>query len=182
MNAMSRTLLVGASSAGLVLGSALAAGASERDRHHGYHRDWDKGWLTVCQYVKDDHRHHRYDGHDGDHKRSGYDDTNSKMRSSYRYDNDRRHNDDKGVYRVVDRRGNAQLIRLDGKRDCETIKVLEGWARVSVLRTPDDTKLKSHRNQWVKIRDDKRSVVVFSYEKKHDHGHHYGHDHDYSRR
>lgn len=178
MNTMSRTLLVGASSAGLVLGSALAAGASERDGGHGDHRDWDKGWLTVCQNIKDDDRRHRDDGHDGDHKRSGYDDSNSRMKSSYRYDNDRHHNDDKGLYRVVDRKGKSYLIRLDGKRDCGTVKVYEGSARVSVLNTPDDTKLKSPRNQWVRVNDDKRSFVWFSYEKKHDHDR----DHNYAHR
>lgn len=178
-HAMSRTLLVGASSAGLILGGALSAGASERDGRHGYHRDWDKGWLTVCQYIKDDYRHHHgyKDGYKDDYKddgkHSGYDDSKSRMDSRYRYDNDRHHNDDKGLYQVVDRRGKSQWIRLDGKRDCETVKVLEGWARVIVRNTPDDTRLKSHRNQWVKIREDKRSVVVFAYEKKHDHNHHY---------
>ncbi len=175
---MSRTVLVGASSAGLILGGALSAGASERDGSHGHHGDWDKGWLTVCQYIKDDYRHHHgyKDGHRDDGKHSGYDDSKSKMDSRYRYDNDRHHNDDKGLYQVVDRRGKVQWIRLDGKRDCATVKVHEGWAKVSVRNTPDDTKLKSHRNQWVKISDHKRSFVLFSYEKKHDHDH----DHDYS--
>jgi hypothetical protein len=175
MNTMSRTLLVGASSAGLVLGSAMAAGASEKDGRHGYNRDWDKGWLTVCQYIKDDYRHHHgyKDGYKDDGKHSGYDDSKSKMDSRYRYGDDRRHNDDRGLYQVVDRRGKSQWIRLDGKRDCATVKVLEGWARVIVRNTPDDTSLKSQRNQWVKIRDDKRSYVLFTYEKKHDHDHHY---------
>ncbi len=43
---MSRTLLVAVSSAGLVLGGAVSAGASDKDKDNG------KGTVEVCQEIK----------------------------------------------------------------------------------------------------------------------------------
>jgi hypothetical protein len=175
MNAMSRTLLVGASSAGLVLGSALAAGASERDddRHGDHDRRWSKGGLTVCQYVKEDDRrdYGQKDNDRKDGKKGGYDDSNSKMKSSYRYDNDRHRNEYVGKYVVRDSRGKWHRITLRGKSDCERIRVNTGWARVFVIDRPDDTRLKSASNRWVKVKKYDSAHARFFYEEKDHHSH-----------
>ena len=46
---MSRTLLVAVSSAGLVLGGAVSAGASDKDKD----KNDGKGWVKVCQEIKE---------------------------------------------------------------------------------------------------------------------------------
>ena len=196
-HATRRTLLVATSSVGLVLGGALSAGAHERDGHHGGHdQNWGKGWVRVCQTVKTD----RWDSHDGgwndgrdgrndgsytkDH-RNGYDDPNSKIDNRYRYgdDNRDRHGDRnsyEGRYLVRDSRGIGYWVTLTGRQDCETVRVNKGWAKVSVVNSPDNTRLTSDRSVWVKVRKYDTASANFTFQAKRysDHQDH----HDYSSR
>ena len=189
---MSRTLLVATSSAGLVLGSALSAGASQRDGdHYGSHHDrsWAKGWLTVCQTVRDDHRYPSHDGRgdgrgdgkDGGYNKdhsSGYNDPNSKIDNRYRYGDDSRdhnRNSYEGRYLVRDSRGQGYWVTLKGRQDCETVRVNTGWARVSVVHRPDNTRLKSASNMWVKVKKYDRSTASFLYEATSDSRHYDSH-------
>lgn len=192
-HAMSRTLLVATSSAGLILGGALSAGASERDGGHGDHRDWNwgKGWVKVCQTVKDDHWYPRDDHHYGskddgykNDRTSGYDDTKSKMDSRYRYDDNYKdrygdHNRYEGRYLVRDSRGKGYWVTLTGKSDCETVRVNRGWAKVSVIIRPDNTWLKSDRSVWVKVKKYDTATANFYYQAKRDYRHDDHHDHYY---
>ena len=182
-HAMSRTLLVATSSAGLVLGGALSAGASERDDgHYGdhHHHGWAKGWVMVCQTIKDDHHYRDHDGYTKDHS-SGYDDSSATIDSRYRYGDDHhdRNRTYEGRYLVRDSRGKSYWVTLKGKRDCETVRVYKGWAKVSVVHRPDNTRLKSASNVWVKVKKNEVARASFVYEAKWDH-HDYDHNHDYS--
>jgi hypothetical protein len=181
-HAMSRTLLVATSSAGLVLGGALSAGASQRDGgHYGNHhgRTWAKGWLTVCQTVQDDHRYPPRDGKrdykDGGYSKdhsNGYDDPNSKLDNRYRYGDDsrdRNRNSYEGRYLVRDSRGQGYWVTLKGRQDCETLRVNKGWAKVSVVHRPDNTRLKSASSTWVNVRKNDRATVSFRYVATWDH-------------
>ena len=137
---MSRTLLVAVSSAGLVLGGAVSAGASDKDHKD---RDNGKGWVKVCQEIKD--------------KKDDKDKDRSKAKNDYR-----------GLYKVQDSKGKVYWVDLKGKDDCDSVKVNKGWAKVSVKAEPEDTKLKSKKNQWTYVKKDKRSEVTFTYEVKKD--------------
>ena len=174
-HAMSRTLLVAASSAGLVLGGALSAGASGRDSgHYGdyHHRSWANGWLTVCQTVKDDYRYGNHDNYTKDHT-NGYQDPNSTIDNRYRYGDDHRdRNIYVGRYLVWDSRGQGYWVTLKGRQDCETIRVSKGWVKVSVVHRPDNTRLKSASNVWVKVRKNQVSTASFLFEAIRVH-HHY---------
>jgi hypothetical protein len=177
---MSRTLLVATSSAGLILGGALSAGASERDGGHGDHRDWNwgKGWVKVCQTVKENHWDGKDDGYHHD-RTSGYDDSKSTIDSRYRYGDDHSdHNRYEGRYLVRDSRGKGYVVTLKGKRDCETVRVNKGWARVSVIDRPDNTWLKSDRSKLVKVNKHGTATANFYYEAKRD-SRHDDHDHHY---
>lgn len=180
-HAMSRTLLVAASSAGLVLGGALSAGATERDSgHYGdhHHHGWAKGWLTVCQTVKDDHWYGHHDDYMKDHT-NGYADPNSTIDSRYRYgDEHRDRNGYVGRYLVRDSRGQGYWVTLKGRQDCETLRVNKGWAKVSVVHRPDNTRLKSASNMWVKVKKNERAVAAFIYEANRDHHHNDNHHND----
>src|SRR5687767_8515162 len=119
---MSRTLLVAVSSAGLVLGGAVSAGASDKDK------DRDKGSVKVCQEIE--------------HKKKDKDD------NSYH-----------GLYKVVDSKDKVYWVKLKGKDDCDSVKVNKGWAKVSLKGQPEDTKLKSKKNQWTHVEKGKTSKV-----------------------
>lgn len=187
-HAMSRTLLVATSSAGLILGGALSAGASERDGGHGDHRDWNwgKGWVKVCQTVKDDHRYPRHDGKDDGYNRdrtSGYDDSKSTMDSRYRYGDDHKdYNRYEGRYLVRDSRGKGYWVTLKGKSDCERVRVNKGWAKVSVINRPDNTVLKSDRSVWVKVKKYDTATANFYYDAKRDRRHDDNHHNDSAHR
>lgn len=178
---MNRALLATVSSAGLLVGGAMSASAHQSD--HRDHHDWGKGWLTVCQTVKDQHR---YPGHDdwGDHghkagdssHKNGYDDRSSTIDSRYRYGDDGRdHYGDRnsytGRYLVRDSRGQTSWVTLTGKRDCESLKVNRGWAKVSVVHRPDNARLTSDRSVWVKANRYDRATAAFTYEAKKDSRH-----------
>lgn len=183
-HAMNRTLLVAASSAGLVVGGALSAGASEGDGgHYGNHHDrsWAKGWVKVCQTVKDEHRYPRDNGTDGGYNRdhtNGYGDSNSTIDSRYRYGHDNQdHNRYEGRYLVRDSRGTGYWVTLTGKSDCESVRVNKGWAKVSVVIRPDNTWLKSDRSIWVKVKKYDTATANFYYQAKRD-SRHDGNNHD----
>jgi hypothetical protein len=135
---MSRTLLVAVSSAGLVLGGAVSAGASDKDKD----KDNGKGWVKVCQEITQKKKDDK--GKDKDH-------------NSYN-----------GLYKVRDSKGKTYWVKLEGKDDCDSVKVNTGWAKVSVKGQPDETKLKSKKNQWTHVKKDKRSTVTFEYDAKKD--------------
>lgn len=192
--AMNRTLLVATSSVGLVVGGAMSASAHQNDHgDHGYgdHGYWAKGWVKVCQSVTgdygrwddgrdrwDDNKRDTRDGHHAtdDTRRSGYDDPDSRLDRRYLYDDTNRHDRDgwhrnnlDGRYLVRDSRGRTYSVTLQGRSDCETVRVSKGWAKVSVVSQPDDTRLKSARNVWVKVKRDRVATVQFSYEIKRNH-------------
>jgi hypothetical protein len=135
---MSRTLLVAVSSAGLVLGGAVSAGAADKDKD----KDKGKGWVEVCQEIT--------------HKKKD-DKGKDKDRNSYH-----------GLYKVVDSKDKVYWVKLKGKDDCDSVKVNKGWAKVSVKGQPEDTKLKSKKNQWTHVKKGKTSTVTFEYEAKKD--------------
>ena len=99
---MSRTLLVAVSSAGLVLGGAVSAGASDRD-----HKDRRQGLGQGLPRGQG-----QEEGQDKDWKRA--------------------HNDYDGTYKVKDSKGKVYRVELEGKDDCKSVKVNKGWTRVTV--------------------------------------------------
>ncbi|SES02548.1 hypothetical protein SAMN05216199_1839 [Pedococcus cremeus] len=156
--------------------------ASAHQSDHRDHRDWGKGWLMVCQTVKDDHRYPGHDRNDmtGDNHTGGYGDSNSTIDSRYRYGHDNQdHNRYEGRYLVRDSRGTGYWVTLTGKSDCESVRVNKGWAKVSVVIRPDNTWLKSDRSIWVKVKKYDTATANFYYQAKrasrHDGNNHDGH-------
>jgi uncharacterized membrane protein len=131
---MGRTLVVAASSAGLIVGGGLSASASTGGGQSAHDKD---GWVIVCQQVKDKDKGHDDKGGKGD-----------------KYE---------GQYKVKDSKGDVWKFYLKGKDDCNKVRVHEGWVKVKVLKQPDKQKLKSDEEQTVKVKQGDYKKVTFTY-------------------
>lgn len=132
---MSRTLLVAVTSAGLVLGGAVSAGASDKDK------DKDEGRVKVCQLIE---------------KKKDKDKDKDWKKDDKKYT---------GIYKVNDSKGKPQWVTLTGKDVCKTVKVDKGWVKVSVKDLPKGTELKDDDDakQKVWVGKDKKKTVTFEY-------------------
>ena len=93
-------------------------------------QDNGKGTVEVCQEIKE--------------KKKDKDKDRSKANNDYH-----------GLYKVEDSKGKVYWVKLKGKDDCDSVKVNKGWAKVSVKGQPEDTKLKSKKNQWTHVKKGK---------------------------
>jgi hypothetical protein len=94
----------------------------------------DYGWVKVCQDVK------TYD----DAKADDY-------------------NDYKGTYEVEDSYGDTSTLYLNGKYDCDQVKVHTGKADVKVVYKPDHTYLKGDDDVYVDVYKGEYENVTFEY-------------------
>jgi hypothetical protein len=136
---MTRTALVLTSSAGLMVGTAVSAGAvaSSSDYRPGNR----SGYVRVCQDIRDD----------GDRG----------LKSARDHEDD---SDFVGRYRVRDSEGDSFRIRLSGRHDCSgRIRVHTGRVRVRVVDEPEDTRLRSSDEQTVRVRRGETERVTFRY-------------------
>jgi hypothetical protein len=102
------------------------------------------GWVKVCQDIKkkDDDK--------------GKDDK-GKDDNEYR-----------GTYEVKDSYGNTSKVYLEGKYDCDEVKVRAGKVDVKVIYQPEDTKLKGDEKVYVDVDKDEYEKVTFEYRAKDD--------------
>jgi len=107
------------------------------------------GWVKVCQDIK---------------KKKDADKDKGKYDNKYR-----------GTYEVKDSYGDTTTVYLEGKYDCDEVKVRAGKVDVKVIYKPDDTKLKGDEKVYVDVDKDEYEKVTFEYRVKDDD---YG---DYSR-
>jgi hypothetical protein len=138
---MGRTLVAVVSSAGLILGGAASASASSGG--HDDHGKYRSGWVKVCQDIKKDR------GHDDAKGKGGHEDR-----------------DYKGTYKVKDSYGDVTRVYLQGKYDCDEVRVHKGWVKVRVVDEPEGTKLKSDYEQSVYVRKGEYEKVTFDYKVK----------------
>jgi hypothetical protein len=133
---IARTVVAVASSAGLVFGVATSAGAAGYDRDHD---NRDRGWVNVCQNIREHDQGH---GKDRDHGRRQY----------------------HGTYKVEDSSYRTQYVDLYGRYSCRQVEVRRGNVRVQVTYRPDRTRLTSddYRRIYVGRRDYR--TVTFYYE------------------
>jgi hypothetical protein len=97
----------------------------------------DYGWVKVCQDVK------KYDDGKGDD-----------------------HNDYKGTYEVKDSHGDKTKLYLNGRYDCDQVKVHTGKVDVKVLYRPDYTELKGYDEVYVDVYKGEYANVTFEYKAK----------------
>ena len=115
----------------------------KRDRYYKVTYDYkavDYGWVKVCQDVKS------YDHYGKD--------------------------DDKfaGRYRVTDSYGDVSYVDLEGKYDCDQVKVHTGKADVEVVDEPDHTYLKGDDEVYVYVDKGEYETVTFEYKVVVDYG------------
>src|ERR671921_2992874 len=131
---LGRTALVLMSGAGLIVGGAVPAVAGGNDDRPA------RGFVRVCQQIRDDDRQAR--NHDDD-------------------DDD---DDFVGRYRVRDSEGDTFRVRLSGRHVCSgRIRVHTGRVRVTVVEEPDDTRLRSSDQQTVRVSRGETEPVTFRY-------------------
>src|SRR4051812_42803988 len=94
----------------------------------------DYGWVNVCQDVK------KYDDH-------GKDEDNQY----------------KGTYQVQDSYGDTSTLYLNGKYDCDQVKVHTGKVDVKVVYKPDHTYLKGDDDVYVDVYKGEYENVTFEY-------------------
>jgi hypothetical protein len=138
-----RCLLAAVSSAGMLISGAVSASASSDDDGHG--RGDRYGTVNVCQEVRD---------HDGRSDKGRRD----RHRDSFR-----------GTYSVSDSRGGYWKVYLQGKYDCDEVRVHRGRVNVRIDDQPEHTRLRSRYSQSVYVDGGGYARVTFRYDARHGH-------------